>query len=341
MAAANSAFVSSSPPQAILEGPSAKQCVNMSSSPGLPSPSRFFSRKSTQLDSIDGNIPVARDAGSGFVSASTVLRNSPLINLHKVAAPSKEGSENKRQLDNINDEQLSEKQSKPKAAEHTKVRKPKEHQAPRKKSLAAKKPIADIVEAAIIIDSSPDAVVKKTSSTKVKEPSQTRIKKGKVTKATGASPELVVKDSGKSRGKKVGDGTPGATDTLCGESSTRNKATKENDKPFMPEGEKALSEKEPVQLGLDEAAKRRKDWTPVEDTAEGFVSLSSVEATPVSIQDAAARRLPRAQFENLLGDYGFAEINSKASSRPAMSRTSSGEALTKRRRLEVSLSLCL
>lgn len=338
MAAANTVVLSSSPLQGVLERtPAPKLCANMSSSPGLPSPSVFFANKTSQsgIGTRGGLIP--KDALVGFASASTFLRQPRSHDSLKpvassaVAIASREGVENGKGSQPVPSKQ------KAKAGKEFDADTAKSQKAPARKSSVAKKLLADIA-AAFVVEPSPVTITGKTSSTKTKGPAQTKIKKGKVTKVAGVKPET--KDRPQSRPRRVESGN----DVSAHEESKPSTEPSKGDRPGNQEPGtlRQESEKAPLEstlpLGLEDATKRRKDWTPVKNTFDGFVTLESVEATPADGMVTAAEKIPSIQFGNLLGDYGFAQITNKVNPKPEILRSSSGEALTKRRKLEVSLT---
>ena len=335
MAAANPIVLLSSPLPAVLErAPPPKPCAAMSSSPGLPSPSKFFSQKVSRLGSGTTEGPIPKDAVAGLTGASISLRQSQSNYLSKHAASPEEDVLSELGLGKGNSDRSDQKKRKTKTAEEIDADAPKQQRAPAKRSSVVKKPIADIVSVATI-EPSPARILKKTSSTKVKEPAQTKIKKGKVTKAAGTNPGP--KDSKKGRSTKAGDGVAFQKDLEpSAESDEGNKVGENVAETPLQESEKAPLEDRSLPLGLEEATRRRKDWTPVKNTHEGFVALESVEGKPVGGQVTAAGKSLISQFGSLLGDYGYAQAMSETTSKPEITRSSSGEALTKRRKVEVS-----
>lgn len=335
MAVANTVVLSSSPLQGELEHTPAKLCANMSSSPGLPSPSVFFADKASQMGLGIRGSSIQRDAVAGFASASTILRQSRSYNPSKPAASSAAIIVERECLETGKFGQPVPERRKPKARKEFDADASKPLKAPARKSSVAKKPLADIATA-VSIESSPVAVTGKTSSTKVKGPAQTKIKKGKVTKVAGAEPEIK---------NRVKDTLRGVESTDCVPIYERSRPPTEPSKGNEIEDKRLVKPLQKVQtapvdgtlpLGLEDATKRRKDWTPVKNTFDGFVTLESVEATPADGMVTVAEERPNTQFSNLLGDYGFAQVTNKANPKPEVLRSSSGEALTKRRKLEVS-----
>lgn len=335
MAAANLVVLSSSPLHDVLQStPPSKACAAMSSSPGLPSPSIFFLKGRPQLGTASRGSLIRNDAVAGFRSASTLLQQSQANSTSKFAASPGANSVSKGELGNnairepVADERRIQAGPKGKGAL---ADAPRQRKAP-----AAKKPLAEIA-AAVVIESSPIIVTKKTSSAKVKEPAQTKIKKGKVTKAATAGSKR--KDGIKARATEAEDDNgvlarKGSTSSA--ESDHKNELAGNVHGPVLREGQNPLSENISVPLGLTEATKRRKAWTPVKDTSDGFTIIDSAEATPVGKYVSTAREPQPRNFANLLGDYSLPQPVTTATTKPAITRTSSGEALTKRRKVEVS-----
>ena len=95
---------------------------------------------------------------------------------------------------------------------------------------------------------------------------------------------------------------------------------------------------EGANLGLSEAVGRRKDWTPPKDTE---VPVDIGHKPRSSLVDLSSKAVLHAetgirQFESLLSDHGYAQIQSLVDADRGVSRRSNGESLTKRRKVEVS-----
>lgn len=176
-----------------------------------------------------------------------------------------------------------------------------------------RKPTLEIVSAGLSED--PRECDTETVSKKAAEAStQTKLKKGRVTKAPGAS---VNANKSKQSSSVCNDGNKSPREVCAS--------------PCTSVGE---------EFGcLDEAIKRRRNWTPTKDTEECLVALPNVEPLPVNESQptmAAAGKSKTDCFGNLLDDYGYA-IDSKRSTTPKnLLRKGNGEALTKRRKVEVS-----
>ena len=81
---------------------------------------------------------------------------------------------------------------------------------------------------------------------------------------------------------------------------------------------------------------RREDWTPVKDTDSSFVQIEDEDSTPKTAMQAS-KTAP--DFGTLLGNYGYSHNASNSNATDTL-RTSTGEAVTKRRKLEVWVNLC-
>ena len=332
MAAVRPIVLSSSPLPEVLRNktPLSKPCLTMSSSPGLPSPSKFFPPKARQLHNGGVNPSMLKDASELYqLQPKTSSKATASLREDKVLEG---GAENKKR------DQVFPKGRKTKVGRESDADRPKQQRARAKTSSVTKKHLADIVSAAIVVESSPAGIVKKTSSSKLKEPAQTKIKKGKVTKAIDTNEAL--KDGGNVKRKKAGkslsleEGSGSSIGAKKGQNGQNLGEDLHNislsDVGKLPSVDTFLP------LGLDEATRRRKEWTPVRDTSEEFIILDSVDPRPSDAPAAVAQNPASSHFGNLVGGYGFAQANSEVTSGPEIVRSSSGEALTKRRKLEVS-----
>lgn len=338
MAAANPVMLSSSPPDGIPDcTPRPKPCA-MSSSPVLPSPSVFFGQKSPktiQLTSGSGKNPIPNNVSTGFASAATILRQSQSRDFSHFAASSTVEVPQKPAKKQDEGVEAAAKGRKAKTAKENDAMVAKQHEAPAKKPSAKKKSIADIAST-VEEGSYAVTVVKKASSRKVKEPAQTKIKKGKVTKAAGARPEIEHEATKKL--KSLGSATLQKTSGPQKEV----KADHNLEQDLQSAEKQATFGDVSLPLGLEEATKRRKEWTPVKTDLQGFINLDTPETTPALPADSQASTTVTIQenrLGTLLGAYGFAQVNNEATAKPSITRTVSGEALTKRRKLEVSQML--
>lgn len=164
------------------------------------------------------------------------------------------------------------------------------------------------------------ATVKKPRARKSKDESQTTIKKGKVTKpaTTGDSVQPgKVKGSARSKSAKPIVEKDGSDAKVKDFSLTRDV----------------------IPLCLDEATRRRKDWTPPRDTVPTSTDVAAPKELLTSQHDSAqavAVEAPSRDLTGLLINYNYPHGHADVISDPARLRTSEGEALCKKRRIEVT-----
>ncbi len=104
---------------------------------------------------------------------------------------------------------------------------------------------------------------------------------------------------------------------------------------------KASFGKEPLDLLLAEAVRRRKAWTPPKETLQGPSHLENVERgldEDLPSEEHGPTRTNLVGFENLLGNFGYADQRESFPIGSDQCRNTNGEALTKRRKIEVSRS---
>ena len=189
---------------------------------------------------------------------------------------------------------------------------PEPQKVPVESYTRARKPIAD--NGSLTASEAVEVcTTEKNSSKTVKAPAQTTIQKGKVKKAPGSYPS-----TNESKGPL-------------------NALTLE--KPSDQEVSEALATQDAnITLGLEEAVRRRRDWTPIEDTADCSVAPYSVEEAPKGeskLQDSTIGESRFKHMKSFLGDYQYAHKISEVMTKPEITRRSTGEASTKRRKVEV------
>ena len=154
---------------------------------------------------------------------------------------------------------------------------------------------------------------------KSREPAQTKIKRSKVTKVgsvNGSFGESKLKSNAK-RSSKI-DNEP--TEPLAEFKEAALPACSES-QDFRP----------------NDAIRRRNNWTPVQDTGNDFTIISHGEANtqaPLD-QDTTAASTCMDHFDKLVGAYGYAPTSASLEESPKAPRNPTGEALTKRRKVEV------
>lgn len=171
------------------------------------------------------------------------------------------------------------------------------------------------------------------------------------------TPEIqdsVKKRVGKSKGEtqsKIGKGSitkPGALNNKKIKSVASAKKPKKTDESVahtsINEKEKIYPfGEEPLDLGLIEAIKRRKDWTPIKDTLRHTSRLEEGGTTPcagLAPGDCVSGQPAPSGFDNLLGDFGYARDDTSLSTHLEKTRETDGQTSTKRRKIEVSQTHC-
>lgn len=158
----------------------------------------------------------------------------------------------------------------------------------------------------------------KKRAKKSKGEAQTKIGKNKITKPGALNNKKIKSVASAKKLEK--------TDRSVVEAST-----KENGDMY-PLGE------EPLDLGLIEAIKRRKVWTPIKDTLQPTSRLEECDTTPragLGPEDGVNGHSAPSGFENLLGDYGYAHDDNDSLAALEKTRDSDGKASTKRRKIEL------
>jgi len=168
---------------------------------------------------------------------------------------------------------------------------------------------------------SPDPpVVKKRHTRKSQDEGQTKIKKARITK-------------------------PGTTDnaakakkTAKGSKTKKTDETTEKGGVALAKGKEKVSAASDESLNLDEAVRRRRDWTPVKNTIPNLACLEDDEASPETV--LASELHPRndllaVQLENLLVDFGYAQQGDVLVAGPSITRNTNGKGLIKRRKVEL------
>lgn len=149
---------------------------------------------------------------------------------------------------------------------------------------------------------------------------QTTIKKTKITKPISIAGKKTKLGTAR---KKVGD--------------AKQIAVKKTSANMLDKADYLVDE-EPIDLGLVEAVRRRRAWTPIEDTVCGISKLQDDATTPRALFDTtecANEGILTSGFENLIADYGYAKNEDMPLSESENSRDRMGEALKKRHKIEV------
>jgi hypothetical protein len=319
MASTHQIVLSSSPMHSmVVTTPLRGSCSPISSSPLLPSPSQLFAQKATtktaeRNDSY--NIVAA-------LSSTTTVRSSTFV-----AGSIREGTSRMKKIDGRNEEKghvESEKHERvePQAGKEQSAKSSKKQivsksaiRKPRKKSMA----VAENSKTLNHTNLSEQQDVEKKALKKRTEEIQSKIAKSKITK-------------------------PGNNVTKGGKVASSKKESHQSSKiePVCPSKHKVNNNpagKESLDLLLAEAVRRRRTWTPPKDTRQEVLQMEKPERAadenPTFINQEGGK-LPLHGFDNLLGDFGYADERENSLYGLEPYRNTNGEALTKRRKLEVS-----
>ena len=312
MAAANNfVLLSSSPLQPVTKATQAQQHASISSSPALPSLSQLLSRKSCTTSTTMGRGPLPQDAVVSFKSASSLLQDSQSADdSHHTAGNGDNGAEASPVVPSA-EEPIMKKARRP--AKDKEPIKGKKSKASATKATSARRTSKSLLGSADI-----DPVTRPRDK-KSREPAQTHIEGSKVTKI-------------------------GSVNGPLGDSKLKSKAKnsseigKKSTKPLVEVKEAApFACSEPVDLCLDGTIRRRSDWTPVKDTGDGSTMSKDESAHTRAPLDQGTPATSKCSnyFENLLEDYGYDHTSASVKETSEVSRTPTGEALTKRRKVEV------
>ena len=154
-----------------------------------------------------------------------------------------------------------------------------------------------------------------------KNETQSKIKKGKIIK-----PGIISDATGDKGGLfKAANLLKDSNQTVVGASSKK--------------GQKCPMGREPLELLLVEAVKRRKAWTPVKDTIKVLSPsepIETLQSVHFDLDQRASEPVRNPVFDILLDDYKCAQQNEGSMLSLEQTRVINGEALTKRRKIEVS-----
>ena len=325
MAASN--VVLSSPP---LGSPAAVTPANfkhaaLSSSPNLPSPSQLLCSMPSEVASGGRAATIATDAVVGFARASNLLRAARLdgaidsqSTAKRLGLGDRTHSHDKFQRNPMD--------SKPKKGkENREVPLFKKPKALLKEQSMPKKTLG---ECAVIPQLNSDTMAigknapKKPRKVKGKKESdeQTKIKNTKITKPCSSRSDRELKETKKSVTETPKAKVSETFNTLLPSSEEDAKATEE----FRG-------------LCLDKAIPLRRQWTPCKDTVqEPF--RENITQSPSSVVRAGTlgeSTLPVARFGQLLGDFGLPKQEAASVLKVDILRENTGEAVLKKRRIEV------
>lgn len=320
MAFAGQIILSSSPSR--VATPRRRSNSPVSSSPLLPSPSQLIATKFANVKGAEVRDEKSTDLNWAKVGATTTTNPvAALDNLREAVNGIDEGLEDRKSVG-----ALKRKKAKPKMLEA----RAEERKTSPKKSAACQTAAQKRSKSAIFAknsessnqkDISAEQDVEEKSIKKIKRKSQSRIEGRRITKP-GLTRVIVAK-----KGKST---------------SSTKKSPQNNIAPIDSLKEKTNTlpaEKAPLDLLLAEAVRRRKAWTPPKDTPLEALNLGKLGRElneSLSLEEEGLKKSLSGGFENLLDDFGYASKREGLLISSDHGRNTNGEAVTKRRKLEVS-----
>lgn len=333
MAATSTIVLSSSPcGSAIAITPPHGKPVAMSSSPSLPSPSQLFSSMHLRFPSRSRAVSIFKDPVVGFASASTLLRQAR-------GADEPESPSGAKRMGLSAGSEMKDTGNIP-----AKLRKGKgaKEKNGKEKVVKDKKPVfktpgllqdddtnpaqPDTVDVGpnhppkASKDDGPAVMKPRKKKNKEEGDGQTKIKQAKVTKPGAA--------------KSIGKPKKPATTTKKAKESVVNTSKV----PVSTQDSDLQAREEFRELCLEKAIPIRRDWTPVRDTVQNITTVANIEGFTGSalLQDApSTNALPNARFGKLVSDFGFAQPDEGTATMLEAIRPMNGEALIKRRKIEL------
>ncbi|KAL8675187.1 MAG: hypothetical protein Q9168_000440 [Polycauliona sp. 1 TL-2023] len=311
------AVVLSSPPGRGLHAPTSPSLTPnaISSSPGLPSLSDILAERMPRPPNQDKAATVSGNTTVSFTSARSLPREKDLSRASN-AAMQVEPRNNNDGLDKEYTQADGEKRGKELGlSDPAKVlRKSKSSSTPNLPGTTVG--IDHVTNDENIIDSGRKKRIKKP-----RKDGQARILKAKITK-----PRSATKTSKQSQNGTTGKNEP----TISPRCNTEANIDELK--------QTSVGHTEPDDLGLTEALQRRKIWTPVKDTARALRRTSDTEAAcPALFPTGSSSPIVSADGGLLkrLGEYGFSGDNQVVLPRPHPPRDPNGQAITKKRRLDL------
>lgn len=321
MAFAGQIILSSSPSR--VATPPRRSITPISSSPLLPSPSQLFATKlASKKDARvkDGN---SNDVIRAEIGATAVTRSVPALDhLREAVNGIDEELEGRGCLGST--KRKKDKPKKSKASGDGSERFSRklaacETAAQKRKSRSAVP--AESSESSNQTGLSAKQAVEKKSTKKSSRKSQSKIEGGRITKPG------VTCVAGSKKGKSASSITKSPQHDTAQPDSLKQKA------------DIRKSGKESLDLLLAEAVRRRRAWTPPKDTPvepQDLAKLGREANETLALETQEPRKPTSGGFENLLGDFGYTGGVEGSFKSSDQGRNTTGEALTKRRKLEVS-----
>ncbi|KAF2143990.1 uncharacterized protein K452DRAFT_285194 [Aplosporella prunicola CBS 121167] len=359
MAAREFIILSSSPPgipdsDCIFTPPSARRkSIPSTSSPELPALGTLLTRRpaayATGLRSGSHAAEVPADATFGFASAAALIKQQKLTLDHEDAGAPVDASNNpdsRKSAPPRRPKKPTKRAKEPEeanTAEDMSASKPKDRQTA-KKATRKTKPEASTGEHAAE-DSQPadhaascstrqdDAAEVKPKARKPRAKKSDTETQNRSRKTKAPEQQASVVDTEENAVQPVARRVRNATGTESAHFSRANSVSEQ------PPAVAAVNDDEP--LALEQALSRRMDWTPPRDTTSPTLqhkqlqALDEQQGSPKSIASRATRE---GSFASLISAFGYNDQTVDVNA-PKLKRNASGEAFTKRRKIELISSI--
>ncbi|KAL9117919.1 MAG: hypothetical protein Q9187_005536 [Circinaria calcarea] len=338
-------FIATTPPRPHLLAP-------MVSSPGYLSPSQLLAKKQPYPAASSRDPAIPEGAFQGFATASSLLRRAyavrqdeEMINQGQGKA---ESSNKKRHITErsskekiskdktLNEQPLLEKPARERKARVSKVASdsaPKKPRAPRKKALPRE---PEAVETVGHEDCQAGTKVKPGQKPRVKgvDRPKSKIKKVKVNKLTSEDdPAKVYHSTHDLKAWQV----PGIEIGELQGMQAKDGSVQEDPIKLRPDKLEEDEFENPKELGLQKVLTRRRDWTPVRDTLQDRLALQSplTFKQPEIGTEGPPCHANETGFGDLISGYNCAQSAEVTVNGNASKRNWDGEAVTKRRKLDI------
>ncbi|KAL9638622.1 MAG: hypothetical protein Q9164_001429 [Protoblastenia rupestris] len=362
MAATTTFLLSSSPSRSVIATtPPGTTNIPFSSSPSLPSPSQLYTLKPLHVprESTDASIPT--DVTPGFASSATLLQSERSM----VARKCPPGAERLGLAEKYKSQSSVGKPAKPTKIKPVEAKDTAFKKPPKDPKTKTQKPPDTLVNVdldELEVDAKPGEEID-TASKKPRKPPKTKTQRLPATvkempdvSKAGAGVQLECQPK-KARNKKLKQEDASQTKikevkvTKPGVEKSARKGKKEEVfgktrkarsstlSTLLADHDPAPTRKEPLDLHLDGATKRRANWTPVKDTLQGFTILADTPANAIPHRSCKSNTSEDFVFGSFLGGFGFSRPNDSATIATETMRMSSGGATFKRRKIELVTGL--
>ncbi|KAL9132255.1 MAG: hypothetical protein Q9217_000059 [Psora testacea] len=323
LAATTTVLVSSSPTTSVITTmPSGKFPMPMSSSPSLPSPAQLYAIMPSQGPSELRAIPMPADTAPGFASALTLLRKEE--SLEAGGSPpraSRPDVPRRHKLQRPRTENAKPKKPKLEEGKGRESKQPVKAQKAEKLTLSNPLGTQQLFVPKPVSGSGPQPQLKsaRKRKTKTEGPGQAEITGVKVTKlGIEKYSRKAQKGSTLSKNEKAGSSTSSA---------------------LLADHESRSITKDPLELHLKKATKRRADWTPVKDTTQETKVLTETPVNCSSHASVKGKSAAGAKLASLLDDFGFSVPEKSALVASETASTSNVGAVVKRRKIDLVTGL--